>query len=101
MTMVNLFDITSESDHKELVMRMADNGEWEYDRLGIGIDNQGTFLVCIDDTGEEIRKKWYVKVNYVELLNWGRDKGLFEEYSVTDMFMDGLGFEELFKEVLI
>ena len=28
-------------------------------------------------------------------------KGLFEEYSVTDMFMGGLSFEELFKEVLI
>jgi len=90
----NWFDLTCEADHKELVMRMSR-------KLGIGIDNQGTYVVCIDESKEEeMTKKWYVKVNYFELLEWGWKKGIFEGYKVVDEKVDGVSYEELFEEVL-
>jgi len=43
-----------ENDHDLLKVNMVDNGEWEYDRLGIGEDVDGrVFLVDTDDPSED------------------------------------------------
>jgi len=43
-----------EDDHDLIKVNMVDNGEWEYDRLGIGEDVDGkVFLVDTDDPDEE------------------------------------------------
>ena len=60
---------------------LSDNGYWEYDRLGIGMNGKKVFVVDMDDTGEEYREMVYCdNVNNVdEVLKIGGMCGVFEE----------------------
>lgn len=55
------FDIGSDASMDSLVFKLDDNGDWEYERVGIGRDKEGVFLVDLNDTGFRYRDKQYVR----------------------------------------
>lgn len=80
---------------------LMDNGDWEYDRLGFGIDSEKKlFLVDLDDSGEEWRVVNYVKeglsmedileegvrCGVFEKIGWGYDED--DDYRVEDCSME-------------
>lgn len=78
------FDWLSVEDKNDVGMvkeRLSDNGWWEYDRLGIGLNGERVFVVDLDDSGEEWREMVYCdKVKSVEeVLKIGVKYGVFEE----------------------
>ena len=62
----------------ELVKSLMDNGDWEYDRLGIGEDEKGLFIVDVDDCGEEWRSVNRVKkgLSVEDILKIGVESGV-------------------------
>ena len=62
----------------ELVKSLMDNGDWEYDRLGIGEDEKGLFIVDVDDCGEEWRSVNRVKkgLSVENILEIGVESGV-------------------------
>ena len=61
---------------------LMDNGDWEYNRLGVGVDSdKKLFLVDLDDSGEEWRVVNYVKdgLSMEEVLEEGVKCGVFEK----------------------
>ena len=49
----NWLDINSEKDMEKIVINMMDNGDWEYDRIGVGVNRGKVFFVDLDDSGED------------------------------------------------
>ena len=47
------------SDMKMVKEVLSDNGEWEYDRFGIGMNKDRVFIVDLDDSGETWREMLY------------------------------------------
>ncbi len=64
----------------KLIKSLMDNGDWEYDRVGIGKDKKGLFLVDVDDINEEWRVVNRVKegLNVEDVLKVGVECGVFE-----------------------
>lgn len=48
-------NLDSEHDVSLIKVKLMDNGDWEYDRMGIGKTGRSYFLVDLDDSGEEKR----------------------------------------------
>lgn len=76
-----------------LIMEMTDNGEWEYDRLGIGSWDGRLFMVDIDDTGEDDRDINWVRPELTlrDLLAAGTEHMVFsfDDEGVYRFNMDG------------
>ena len=53
---LNLEDLYNYITHS-----LSDNGDWEYTREGIGVYNNQTFVVDLDDTGDDERELLFVK----------------------------------------
>jgi len=85
-------NINSEKDMEKVEISMMDNGDWEYDRIGVGINKGKVFFVDLDDSGEDWREVEYCdKVKSVkELLEIGVECKVFEKidwgYDENDMF---------------
>ena len=47
--------LSSEADSNLIKVKLMDNGDWEYDRMGIGKTGRSYFLVDLDDSGEDKR----------------------------------------------
>ena len=67
----------------EIKVRIADNGEWEYLRIGLGKDSKGVFLVDLDDDGQNLKPKTYVKegLDIDDLVRLGLKHEVFEDWS--------------------
>ena len=108
---VEWFNINSVSDNRKLVISMMDDGDWEYDRLGIGKDEKGLFIVDLDDSGEEFRVVNRVKkdIDLDKLLKIGCECKVWRDYKGYDsddkyrVIMDSGNDEmnRLGKEVLV
>jgi hypothetical protein len=87
MKTANLLDIYNEKQCNEIFIHMADNGDWEYTRLGFGEDHVGMYLVDLDDSGEQFRDKLYIneKFSVQDVLAEGVDCGVFEKYEEGDL----------------
>ena len=48
-------NLDSEHDVNLIKVKLMDNGDWEYDRMGIGKTGRSYFLVDLDDSGEDKR----------------------------------------------
>ena len=89
---INWLNIESEKDRKKIVIEMMDNGDWEYDRIGVGMNKEKVFFVDLDDSGEDWREVEYCsKVNSIgRLLKIGVGCRVFEKidwgYSENDKF---------------
>jgi hypothetical protein len=106
-------DLNSEHDHDLIKMSLMDNGDWEYDRLGIGKTDTGWFLVDVDDTGEDKRVmnmckeglnlskilKIGVKHNVFEKIDWGYDEQ--DTHRVNVNVDQDWNWEGFYKEVLV
>jgi hypothetical protein len=85
---INWLNIESEKDRKKIVIDMMDNGDWEYDRIGVGVNRGKVFFVDLDDSGEDWREVEYcnkvksigrllkigVECKVFEKIDWGYDK---------------------------
>jgi len=106
-------NLESEHDQSLIKLSLMDNGDWEYNRLGIGKTDTGWFLVDLDDTGEDKRvmnmcKKGMngskiliagVKHNVFEKIDWGYDeRDTHRVRCDDDQKHDWEGF---YKEVLV
>ena len=84
--MKNKFDIdwlslNNESDMKKIKMSLMDNGDWEYNRVGVGVSKGRVFIVDLDDNNESWREVEYcdnVK-SIEELLKIGVECKVFEK----------------------
>ena len=106
-------DLNSEHDHDLIKMSLMDNGDWEYDRLGIGKTDTGWFLVDLDDTGEDKRVmnmckeglnlskilKIGEKYNVFEKIDWGYDE--HDTHRVNCDLDQDWNWEGFYKEVLV
>ena len=64
-----------------LVYSLDDNGDWEYTREGIGVYNGRTFIVDLDDTGEENRTLYFCRkgIDVKAVLETGVKFGRYEK----------------------
>jgi len=106
-------DLNSEHDQDLIKMSLMDNGDWEYDRLGIGKTDTGWFLVDVDDTGESKRVmnmckeglnlskilKIGEKHNVFEKIDWGYDER--DTHRVNCDLDQDWNWESFYKEVLV
>lgn len=46
-------------DMNKVKVRLSDNGYWEYERMGIGMNKGRVFVVDLDDSGEQWREMMY------------------------------------------
>jgi hypothetical protein len=51
--------VNNSSDMKMVKEVLCDNGDWEYDRMGIGMNKGRVFIVDLDDSGESWREMLY------------------------------------------
>ena len=105
-------NLESKREQSMIKMSLMDNGDWEYDRLGIGKTGKDWFLVDLDDTGESKRvmnmcKEGMngakiliagVKHNVFEKIDWGYDERDTHRVRCDDQEHDWEGF---YKEVLV
>jgi hypothetical protein len=105
-------NLGTKRDQSMIKMSLMDNGDWEYDRLGIGKTGKDWFLVDLDDTGESKRvmnmcKEGMngakiliagVKHNVFEKIDWGYDEQDTHRVRCDDQEHDWEGF---YKEVLV
>ena len=82
-------DLNSAADCKLIKLNLMDNGDWEYVRMGIGKIGRSSFLVDLDDSGEDKRVinfckeglttkmilGYGVRCNVLEKIEHGYDKG--------------------------
>jgi hypothetical protein len=70
-----------ENIEQYLIYTLSDNGEWEYTREGIGVYLDRTFIVDLDDTGEEERELQFCKegVDVLAVLIAGKKTGRYEQ----------------------
>ena len=75
------YSMNNFSDNKMLKVSLSDNGDWEYDRMGIGMNKGRVFIIDLDDSGEDWREMWYCdKVKSVkEVIKIGIECGVIEE----------------------
>ena len=106
---INWLNIESEKDRKKIVIEMMDNGDWEYDRIGIGVNKGKVFFVDLDDSGEDWREVEYCSKVYSigRLLKIGVGCRVFEKidwgYSENDKFrvnINGEGSWDKFRELV-
>jgi hypothetical protein len=81
-------NVGSEKDMEKVEISMMDNGDWEYDRIGVGMNKGKVFFVDLDDCGEDWREVEYcdkvesvgrllkigVKCKVFEKIDWGYDE---------------------------
>ena len=82
--------MNSKKDMGKVKMSLMDNGDWEYDRVGIGMNKKKVFIVDLDDCNESWREVEYcdnVK-SIEELLKIGVECKVFEK--IED------GYDEVF-----
>jgi hypothetical protein len=81
-------DIDSEEDMDLVEIVMMDDGDWEYNRVGIGEYNNRIFLVDLDDSGEESREMKFVKegMSIGEVLKIGVECGVWKEFDGYDEY---------------
>ena len=106
-------NLGTKHDRSLIKMSLMDNGDWEYDRLGIGkTGRKDWFLVDLDDTGENKRVMNFckeglslskildigVKHNVFEKIDWGYDEQDTHRVRCDDQKQDWEGF---YKEVLV
>ena len=62
-------------------VKLMDNSDWEYDRVGLGECEGRVFMVDLDDSGEMERDMEYVKdgLSIQDVLKIGCDVGVFAE----------------------
>ena len=85
----------------EVVVKMMDNGHWEYDRIGVGVLNDKVFVcdlefVNYDDVMDEsdFRCFWFVNFESVEeVCKSGVDFGWCEEWKKNE----GYGEDDRFR----
>jgi hypothetical protein len=78
---VDWLSVNSKSDMKMVEVSLSDNGDWEYDRMGIGMSKGRVFIVDLDDSGESWREMLYCdKVKSVkEVIECGIECGVIEK----------------------
>ena len=78
---VEWLSLNSEKDRSKIEMDLMDNGDWEYNRVGIGMNKGKVFMICTDDIGEDIREVEYCKnvKSIEELLKIGVECKVFEK----------------------
>ena len=93
-------NVGSEKDMGKVKMSLMDNGDWEYDRVGIGMNKEKVFIVDLDDCNESWREVEYcdnVK-SIEELLKIGVECKVFEKidwgYDENDMFRVNINGED-------
>ena len=106
-------NLGSKHDQSLIKMSLMDNGDWEYDRLGIGkTGRKDWFLVDLEDTGESKRVMNFckeglslskildigVKHNVFEKIDWGYDEHDTHRVRCDDQKHD---WESFYKEVLV
>ena len=105
-------NLETKRDLSLIKMSLMDNGDWEYDRLGIGKTGKDWFLVDLDDTGESKRVMNFckegldldkildigVKYNVFEKIDWGYDEQDTHRVTCVDQEQNWKGF---YKEVLV
>ena len=105
-------NLESEREQSMIKMSLMDNGDWEYNRLGIGKTGKDWFLVDLDDTGEDKRVINFckeglnlnkileigVKHNVFEKIDWGYDEEDTHRVRCDEQEHDWEGF---YKEVLV
>ena len=52
-------NINSEKDMEKVEISMMDNGDWEYNRIGVGMNKGKVFFVELDDCNEDWREVEY------------------------------------------
>jgi len=93
-------NINSEKDMEKVEISMMDNGDWEYYRVGIGMNKGKVFFVDLDDCNENWREVEYCdKVKSVgRLLKIGVECKVFEKidwgYDENDMYRCNMNGEE-------
>ena len=89
---IDWLNINSEKDMEKIEISMMDNGDWEYDRIGVGMNKGKVFFIDLDDCGENWREIEYCNnVKSVEgLLKIGVECKVFEKidngYGENDKF---------------
>jgi hypothetical protein len=65
----------------EIIFSLQDDGDWGYDRIGCGEDDKGLYLFDMNDTGELLREKLYVKdgLGWTDVLEEGVAFGVFSK----------------------
>jgi len=105
-------NLGSKREQSMIKMSLMDNGDWEYDRLGIGKTGKDWFLVDLDDTGEDKRVINFckeglnlnkileigVKHNVFEKIDWGYNEEDTHRVRCDEQEHDWEGF---YKEVLV
>ena len=101
--------VNSKKDMEKVKMSLMDNGDWEYDRVGIGMNKKKVFIVDLDDCNESWREVEYcdnVK-SIEELLKIGVECKVFENikdgYDESDEYrcnMDGEEDWDKFRKVV-
>jgi len=93
-------NINSEKDMEKVEISMMDNGDWEYYRVGIGMNKGKVFFVDLDDCNENWREVEYCdKVKSVgRLLKIGVECKVFEKidwgYDENDMYRCNMNGDE-------
>ncbi len=72
---------------KEIIMSLADNGDWEYTSMGFGKDAKGLYHVDLQDSGEDLREKHYIKpgMSLKDVINLGLKMRVFDKFSDDDI----------------
>ena len=60
---------------------LQDDSDWGYDRIGCGEDDRGIYLFDMNDTGELLREKLYVKdgLGWTDVMEEGVAFGVFSK----------------------
>lgn len=72
----------------EVLLNVPDNGYWEYNRIGFGKDDEGYYMFCSDDTGEELREKFHMKVTLTEALAKAVEMKIFDKGEGNHYWID-------------
>lgn len=78
----DVLDLTNELQYElEITLTLDDNGDWEYTRCGFGEDDNGLYLVDLNDTGENLREKTRINssLSLMDVLYEGVDRNIFVE----------------------
>jgi len=97
---VEWLSLNSESDRSKIEMDLMDNGDWEYNRIGIGMNKGKVFMIGTDDINESWREVEYCKnvKSIEELLKIGVECKVFEKiedgYDEDDEYRVNVNGEE-------
>ena len=81
MTETHYLNLNDEDQIAELEVILTDDGHWGYDRVAFGEDDQGIYMVDMNDDGETNKLKIYLKESFTILsaLYEGVAHGVFVE----------------------